>query len=514
MKINIRKGLLIAGLLFVMVLGSFSSETASANAAAGQGIVKATSLNVRSAASLNASIVTQVKKNQTVTVLDQKSGWAKIQSGNKTGWVKASYLSIKQVTAASLKTAKVNASSLNVRTTPSTTGKVVMSMKKNAIVTIVKTQNGWSQVSASGKTGWVNAKYLTAASVSQSPQPAPAATVQKKITAATLNLRATASASGKVLTVLKKNDIVTLLKTQGTWSNVKSSKGLTGWAASQYLGNVSVPSVPSAGTSTGSGNTGTPMPAFVTLKTDSNIRSGPGTASPVISTLMAGTALQTYGVSSDWFKVKLPDGRYGWIASWLVSSGDSVPLPGTPSPSPSGVLAGKTIVIDAGHGGYDVGTRGRYTYEKSLTLTTAQLVVKKLQNEGANVIYTRNTDTYPSLSARAALSNKSKTDAFISIHYDSGGPAATGISTFYYTFSKDSLLASKVHQSVLSAVKLPDRKVSYKNLQVLRDNRYPSILIELGFLSNPLEERLITTADYQDRASSGIVQGLKAYFNR
>ncbi|MFY4775412.1 SH3 domain-containing protein [Metabacillus sp. RGM 3146] len=514
MKTSIRKGLLIAGLLIVMVFGSFSPGTTSANAAAGQGIVKATVLNVRSSASLKASIITQVKKNQTVTVLDQKSGWAKIQSGNKTGWVNASYLSIKQVTAAALKTAKVNASSLNVRSTPSTSGKVVMSLKKNAVVTIVKTQNGWSQVSASDKTGWVNAKYLTSAAVSQLPPPAPAATVQKKVTATTLNLRATASASGKVLTALKKNEIVSVLKTQGTWSNVKNSKGLTGWAASQYLGSASVPSVPSTGTSAGSGNTGTAVPASVILKTDSNIRSGPGTASPVISTLMAGTTLQTYGSSSDWFKVKLPDGKYGWIASWLVSSGGTAPLPGTPAPAPSGVLAGKTIVIDAGHGGYDTGTRGRYTYEKSLTLITSQLVVKKLQNEGANVIYTRNSDTYPTLSERAALSNKSKAGAFISIHYDSGGPAATGISTFYYTFAKDSLLASKVHQSVLSAVKLPDRKVSYKNLQVLRDNRYPSILIELGFLSNALEERLITTADYQDKASNGIVQGLKAYFNR
>ncbi|AZB44403.1 N-acetylmuramoyl-L-alanine amidase [Bacillus sp. FJAT-42376] len=497
MKTSVRKGLLIAGLLSATVFGSFSSGALTVAAASQQGVVKADVLNVRSAASINSSIVMQVKHNQAVHILDQKSGWTKIQSGKKTGWVKSSYLNVKQVTAAALKTAKVNASSLNVRSTPSTSGKVVMTLKRNASVTLMKTQNGWSQVSASGKTGWVNAKYLTASGTPAAP--APVKTEEKRVTAETLNIRATAASNGKVLASLKKNEIVTVLKTQGTWSNIKTSKGITGWAASQYLGSVTAP--PAVETPAG----------FAYLNTDSNIRSGPGTSSPVILTLKTGTKLQTFEKQKDWTKVKIPDGRTGWVSNKLISAGQiETPVP----ESPTGVLTGKVIVVDAGHGGYDPGTRGSFTLEKSLTLTSSQLLVKKLQNEGANVKFTRNSDTYPLLSERAALSNKSKADAFISIHYDSGGLKATGISTFYYTFAKDSLLASKVHQNVLAAVKLPDRKASYKNLQVLRENKYPSILVELGFLSNPAEERLITTFDYQEKATNGIVQGLKSYFTK
>lgn len=519
MKTTLKKGFLIAGLVFGTVISTFPSSEAPAYAASQQGTIKASVLNVRASASVKSSIVMQLKKNQTVAVLEQKSGWAKIQSGSKTGWVNASYLTVKQAAAASLKTAKVNASSLNVRSTPALTGKIVLTLKKGSTVTVAKTQKDWSNISVSGKTGWVSSKYLTiqtAASAKPSAAPpkpaapaaAPAKPVTKKVTASSLNIRTLPSTSGKVVTTVKKNDIVTVLKTQGTWLNIKTGKGLTGWAASQYLTD--------AGTAQNqNGQTGTPPPAApsgkVTLLQTSNIRSGPGTSSPVISTLMGGTVLDAYEKSGDWQKVKLPNGAFGWIAGWLVDNGTNAgPVPG----APSGVLAGKTIVVDAGHGGYDPGTRGLFTLEKNLTLVSSQMLVKKLQNEGANVIYTRNGDTYPTLAARAALSNSSKADAFISIHYDSGGTSATGISTFYYSFARDGRLASTIHKDVLAAVALPDRKASYKNLQVLRDNKFPCILIELGFLSNPVQEKLITTNAYQEKATNGIVQGLKEYFNR
>jgi len=95
-------------------------------------------------------------------------------------------------------------------------------------------------------------------------------------------------------------------------------------------------------------------------------------------------------------------------------------------------LKGKTIIIDAGHGGKDkgaIGTQG--TYEKDLTLRTALILQNKLQKEGAHVILTRTHDEYLLLSQRTLQSTKA--DAFISIHYNSTNSSQlTGLMTYYY----------------------------------------------------------------------------------
>ncbi|MCT1904861.1 N-acetylmuramoyl-L-alanine amidase [Oceanobacillus sojae] len=174
-------------------------------------------------------------------------------------------------------------------------------------------------------------------------------------------------------------------------------------------------------------------------------------------------------------------------------------------------LAGYHFVIDPGHGGKDPGAIGSEIYEKTLTLVSAKRLEQKLHDKGASVTFTRADDTYISLGQRAAISNSTDADAFISLHYNSSeDPDARGVETFY---NEASSLANSVQTSLMNHVDLINRGAKQAGFQVLKENKHPAILIELGFISNPDEQKLVQTDSYQENAANGIVEGLEAYFN-
>jgi N-acetylmuramoyl-L-alanine amidase len=182
-----------------------------------------------------------------------------------------------------------------------------------------------------------------------------------------------------------------------------------------------------------------------------------------------------------------------------------------------GSLSGKVIVLDPGHGGFDPGAIGRAygTFEKNINLSTAKYLYNYLKDAGANVVLTRNNDTFISLSGRVSISHMYDADAFVSIHYNSsvsGYP--NGIMTLYGSSSKDLGLARAVHSELISVTGLENEGVHYQDLHVLRENKNTSILVELGFLSNSTEERTIRTSTYQNKAALGIYRGLEKYFSK
>ncbi|QTM99008.1 SH3 domain-containing protein [Sediminibacillus dalangtanensis] len=178
-------------------------------------------------------------------------------------------------------------------------------------------------------------------------------------------------------------------------------------------------------------------------------------------------------------------------------------------------LTGYTIVLDAGHGGKDPGAIGiDGTYEKDLTLATASKVAKNLKASGATIIMTRNDDTYISLEKRIKISNRSDTDAFISFHYNSF-PIETvgGISTYHYTEDEDLELAENIQSGIMDHVSLKDNGTKQADYRVLKKNSDLSVLIELGFVSNPAELGEIKTETYQDNVAAGISEGIQHYFS-
>ena len=170
------------------------------------------------------------------------------------------------------------------------------------------------------------------------------------------------------------------------------------------------------------------------------------------------------------------------------------------------------VFIDAGHGGRDNGASHNGYVEDVINLQIANKLKNKLINEGLEVEMSRTSDTSLSLSERAAKSNNSDADIFISIHQNaSSNPSVNGIET-YYLGNRNKALATAVHNSIINSTNANDRSVREANFQVLRENNKVSILLECGFISNPEEETMLNTESYKEKMVDAIYKGILLYF--
>ncbi|HSX12864.1 MAG TPA: N-acetylmuramoyl-L-alanine amidase [Chlamydiales bacterium] len=181
-----------------------------------------------------------------------------------------------------------------------------------------------------------------------------------------------------------------------------------------------------------------------------------------------------------------------------------------------------TVVVDAGHGGTDRGTRSKTPFceEKRLCLQTAKLVKKYLDQLGYHVVMTRNTDAFIPLSRRVEIASQARSSVFVSIHYNAAkNSTANGMEIFFYDTKEDRTrsvaskrLAEAILPGLLRRTNANSRGVKKGNYYVLRENTIPAIIIEGGFISNPQECALLRTISYQDRIARGIADGIDQYF--
>jgi N-acetylmuramoyl-L-alanine amidase len=223
---------------------------------------------------------------------------------------------------------------------------------------------------------------------------------------------------------------------------------------------------------------------------------------------------------------------------------------------PSGAIAKKplfedykqVIAIDPGHGGDEAGAQGpKGTIEKSVTLSMAQILAAELQRD-YRVVLTRTDDNQVDLEMRTALANHHKADLLISIH--TGGSfihSTSGILIYHYQdFAADSekqaenprireqdqnspilwarvqdrhleksrVLANLINTRLDSLALVPESRVQGAPLLVLQGADMPAILIEIGYLTNPTEEKKLTDQRYLTDLASAIRQGIDEYFKQ
>jgi N-acetylmuramoyl-L-alanine amidase len=169
-----------------------------------------------------------------------------------------------------------------------------------------------------------------------------------------------------------------------------------------------------------------------------------------------------------------------------------------------------TIVIDAGHGGYDRGgIPGQRVAEKEVTLDVAQRLKKALAAAGYRVVMTRDSDVFVPLATRVAIANSYSNSMFVSIHFNSAKrTGAGGIETYFY--SRESLpLASAIHYFVAGGAPSSNRNVRRRGYYVLRKTRVPAVLVECGFLTNPTEAAYAQTASYRQKLAEEIAAGVR-----
>jgi len=179
-----------------------------------------------------------------------------------------------------------------------------------------------------------------------------------------------------------------------------------------------------------------------------------------------------------------------------------------------------SITIDAGHGGDDPGTVHRGAKEKDITLDYLKALDVGLREKGYIARTTRLHDRTLQLGDRASVANGYDTDIFISLHCDSYVTERPhGCHIFHYFGSeKGKKLAEAIFPKIYEVYKTEaDReskwsKIREANFTVLSDTKMPSILIEMGFLSNPLDRDLLLSDKYKQGFVDAVVKGLDKYF--
>jgi len=230
------------------------------------------------------------------------------------------------------------------------------------------------------------------------------------------------------------------------------------------------------------------------------------------------------------------------------------PLPAKPGETQLGAKAGRVrIALDAGHGGWDLGTVGRNgLQEKDLVLDVTRRLGKLLQARlGSEVIFTRTADVYLPLDERADFANQAQADVFVSVHANySSAATARGVETYYTnTFtapgSRDvenpentslpaptpvSLSAGELHDKIEESRRLAasiqrslystlaasnpgirDRGVKDSQFVVLTGTTMPSILTEISFVSSPADERNLQSETYRQQIAEALYKGIARY---
>jgi N-acetylmuramoyl-L-alanine amidase len=169
-----------------------------------------------------------------------------------------------------------------------------------------------------------------------------------------------------------------------------------------------------------------------------------------------------------------------------------------------------TVVIDAGHGGYDRGgVPGQRIAEKDKTLDVALRLRRILQADGYRVIMTRDQDVFVTLGTRVAIANSQRDATFVSIHFNCSTRAgANGIETYYYS-GESAGLAASIHRNVVAGAPTENRGIRRRGFYVLRKTAIPAVLVECGFLTNPTEGRLAQTDAYRQKLAEQIARGIR-----
>ncbi len=199
-----------------------------------------------------------------------------------------------------------------------------------------------------------------------------------------------------------------------------------------------------------------------------------------------------------------------------------------------------TVILDPGHGGHDSGARNRLNREADVNLIVAQKMRDLLKKQGYKVILTRETDTFISLQGRVDIANKYDNAIFISIHFNSGRPAAKGVETFTLapagtssTMSRnvrhdalrgnaqDSMniaLATTAQRFMLKGplgakehYPMEDRGIKRARYSVLCTIKHPAVLVEGGFMSNSQEALLISTDRYRNYLATALTHAVMQY---
>ncbi len=199
-------------------------------------------------------------------------------------------------------------------------------------------------------------------------------------------------------------------------------------------------------------------------------------------------------------------------------------------PTMNTALAGKKVLIDAGHGGFDAGASANGIAEKDINLSVALKLRQCIEENGGSVVMTREEDCSTEgddtkgksaktadLKNRRAMVKESGADVFISIHMNKFPQEKyRGAQVFYADKSEESKRLGEIIQKTLPETLNDGNTRAAKNsggkIFILKDAQIPSVIVECGFISNPEEAEKLKSSDYQSKLAWAIYLGIDNYF--
>lgn len=178
----------------------------------------------------------------------------------------------------------------------------------------------------------------------------------------------------------------------------------------------------------------------------------------------------------------------------------------------------RIVVLDPGHGGKDPGAVNGSSTEKAIVLKVTSLVRAKLEAAGAKVYMTRTGDSYPTLPERVAFTKNKYGEVFVSIHVNAAtSTSANGAETFYSVtsgdqFAEDKQLATAINSEIVRNADMRNRGVKEADYYVIRNMMIPSVLVELGFISNSADRAKLVSDKYVEIYAQSIYNGIVDYY--
>lgn len=404
--------------------------------------------------------------------------------------------------------AMVTTDNLNVRSSASSTsssnvlGKVHTGEK---LYVYERQSNGWLKVSYNGRYAYIYEDYVNF--LDENGQPIGSVKKEVLANASTVTVYKTRDMNGKELGSFKQGETIKVYNTAGNWY-LTMNDGLPGYVRIKQTKATVVEETPEEPVEEEKPAVTTNTVGMATVD-GLHIRSEASGSSKSLGIINRGTEVNVHSVTGNWAKVTHKN-ITGYIHKTYLRL---INTSGSP-------VKNRVIVLDPGHGGKDPGALKNGAVEKEIALKVAQKVQQKLKNAGAKVYMTRTGDTYPTLEERVDFALDYNAEVFVSIHANSAtSTQANGTETYYSVYGnvnqeEEARLASAINTEIVENANMYNRGVKKDDFYVIKNMLLPSVLVELGFISNSADREKLVSDKYVEIFADSIYQGIVQYYSR
>ncbi|XRD25615.1 N-acetylmuramoyl-L-alanine amidase [Lysinibacillus fusiformis] len=404
---------------------------------------------------------------------------------------------------------KVTTDGLNIRksTDSTSTTNIVGKVNTGGKLSVYAVEGNWLKVSYKGAYAYIFKQYAEFLDADSNALGA----VEKEVTTKNaVNLYVKPTSSAKVISTIKANVKLPVYKTVGGYY-LTQVNGLPGYVVANSTTDTVEEEKPNPNPNPDPGTppvTSGDVLGRVTVA-NLNVRSQSNSTSAVLFKLNKGEYVQVNSISGYWAEITY-NGQTGFVHKSYLKLLNQSAKP----------LQNRVIILDPGHGGKDPGTVKGSVSEKSITLKVSTQVKQLLENAGAKVYMTRTGDTYPSLQDRVDFTQANYGEIFVSVHVNSAAnSSAQGTETYYAIstgdmYQEDIDLATFVNNQIVNNLNMKNRGVKQEQYYVIRNMVIPSILVELGFLTNTEDHNKMTNDQYVNLFAESIYNGILQYYKK